>query len=98
MSSAVPSDSTPVESRDQLVADLASGGKPKTAWRLGTEHEKLGFRLADFGPVPYDGDTGIRRLLELFEPRLGWQRVSDDDNIIGLSDATSGAAISLEPG
>jgi glutamate--cysteine ligase len=33
------SDVTPVESRDQLVEALSVGSKPKSAWRVGTEHE-----------------------------------------------------------
>jgi glutamate--cysteine ligase len=40
------SDATPIESRDQLVETLTSGAKPKSAWRVGTEHEKFGFYLA----------------------------------------------------
>ena len=49
-------DATPIESRDQLVEALSSGGKPKEAWRVGTEHEKFGFYLADHAPVPYEGE------------------------------------------
>ncbi len=44
------SDATPIESRDQLVATLESGSKPKSEWRVGTEHEKFGFYLADHAP------------------------------------------------
>lgn len=98
MSSPIPADATPVESRDQLVAALADGAKAPADWRIGTEHEKLPFRLGDFGPVPYEGAAGIRRLLELAAERLGWQRVTDGPHLIGLSDKASGAAISLEPG
>ena len=54
-------DATPIESRDQLVEAIASGCKPKDKWRVGTEHEKFGFRLADCSPVPYDGARGIRQ-------------------------------------
>ena len=32
-----------IESRDELVADLEAGSKPKSDWRIGTEHEKFGF-------------------------------------------------------
>ena len=30
-----------IESRDQLVAPMQKGEKPKDQWRIGTEHEKL---------------------------------------------------------
>ena len=92
------SDATPIESRDQLVEAIASGAKPKSEWRVGTEHEKFGFYLADHSPVPYDGNRGIRRLLEAMEGLLGWQPIEDDGKIIGLTDPVGQGAISLEPG
>jgi len=92
------SDATPIVSRDQLVETLISGNKPADQWRVGTEHEKFGFYLADRAPVPYDGPRGIRRLLEAMEYLLGWQPITDHDNIIGLSDPIGQGAISLEPG
>jgi len=92
------SDATPIESRDQLVETIASGSKPPSQWRVGTEHEKFGFFVDDFRPVPYGGDAGIRRLLEAMEGLLGWQPVTDKGNIIGLADPIGHGAISLEPG
>ena len=92
------SDATPIENRAQLVERLQSGGKPKSAWRVGTEHEKFGFYLKDHSPVPYEGDRGIRRLLEAMEGLLGWQPIVDDGRIIGLTDPLGLGAISLEPG
>src|ERR1700693_3257563 len=53
-------DSTPIESRDQLVAWLAQGARPPERYRIGTEHEKLPFTLTDHMPVPYEGPRGIR--------------------------------------
>ncbi|MEN9718004.1 MAG: hypothetical protein RIQ99_882, partial [Pseudomonadota bacterium] len=29
-----------IESRDQLIAPMIKGEKPRSAWRIGTEHEK----------------------------------------------------------
>ena len=46
-----------------LVAYLESGSKPYDAWRIGTEHEKFGYRLTDLRPLPYDGNDGIKALL-----------------------------------
>ena len=48
---------TPIENRRQLVEYLAAGSKPKTAWRIGTEHEKFAFRTDDLRPLPYDDGT-----------------------------------------
>ena len=44
MSTRVSGPESPViASRDELVAYLVAGAKPKSAWRIGTEHEKFGF-------------------------------------------------------
>jgi glutamate--cysteine ligase len=91
-------DLTPIESRDELAAHLESGGKPREAWRIGTEHEKLGFYKDGHSPVPYEGPKGIRALLEGMQALLGWEPIHDGDAIIGLADPVGGAAISLEPG
>jgi glutamate--cysteine ligase len=85
----------PIESRDQLVSYLEAGIKPRDAWRIGTEHEKFGFRLTDLKRLPYDGDNGVRALLEGLQ-RFGWQPVSEAGNVIALSQ--DGASITLEPG
>ena len=37
------SDATPIGARSELVDWVASGEKPRDAWRLGTEHEKVPF-------------------------------------------------------
>jgi glutamate--cysteine ligase len=91
-------DMTPVETRDELVAWLAEGAKPKSAFRIGTEHEKFAFTNGRHNPVPYDGPRGIRALLEGMQMLLGWEPILDDGHIIGLLDVTGGGAISLEPG
>ena len=85
----------PIESRDDLVAFLAAGAKPRDAWRVGTEHEKFVYGLKDYKPLPYQGRPGIRALLEGMA-RFGWTPILEGENIIGLSQ--DGAALSLEPG
>ncbi|HWG04550.1 MAG TPA: glutamate--cysteine ligase, partial [Beijerinckiaceae bacterium] len=85
-----------VTDKRQLVEYLASGSKPRAEWRIGTEHEKFIFRRADLRPVPYEGDNGIRAILEKLQ-RFGWHPVLDGENVVGLTD-DSGGAISLEPG
>src|SRR5690606_32875057 len=72
--------------------------KPKEAWRIGTEHEKIPFYTADLTPVPYEGERGVRRLLEGMQGLLGWAPIMEGDHPIGLYDVTGGGDISLEPG
>ena len=101
MSTRVSGPESPIiASRDELVAYLEAGLKPKSDWRIGTEHEKFGFYTADFTPVPYDGERGIRVLLQSLRDRFGWDEVLEKGNIIALrrKDCPKGGAISLEPG
>jgi len=91
-------DMTPIETRDELVAWLAAGCKPKEKFRAGTEHEKFAFTVADHRPVPYAGRRSIRALLEGMHHLLGWEPIMEGDNIIGMFDIVGGGAISLEPG
>ena len=87
-----------IESRADLIEAMARGGKPKSEWRIGTEHEKHVFRNDPLRPVPYEGDDGIRALLDGIEARTGWHPFYDDGNPIGLRNEDAVGGISLEPG
>ncbi len=86
----------PVESRDDLVRYLETGCKAKALWRIGTEHEKFGYRLEDHAPLPYEGPCSIRAVLEGLRDRFGWAPIEEAGKLIGL--AKDGANVSLEPG
>ena len=92
------SDATPIAARRDLVEWIAGGEKPAADWRLGTEHEKVPFYRETLRPVPYEGERGIRALLEGLAALNGWAPILEDDHPIGLADDTRGGAISLEPG
>jgi len=94
MSGPSAASSEPIRHRQQLIDSLASGSKPKSAWRIGTEHEKFGFRLDDLRPLTWEGEQGIGALLEGLT-RFGWQRVSENGKLIALS--RDGASVTLEP-
>src|SRR5947209_7002304 len=87
-----------VESADALAAWFEAGCKPEGPFLVGTEHEKIPFYRRDHSPVPYGGDKGIAALLEGMASALCWERIEDGENLIGLYDPKTGAAISLEPG
>ncbi len=91
-------DLTPIERRDELVDWIAQGVRPKSQFRIGTEHEKFAFTVEGHRPVPYEGQRGIRTLLEGMQHLLGWQPIMEGENVIGLFDVTGGGAITLEPG
>ena len=75
-----------IESKDQMIAYFARGEKPKSEWRIGTEHEKFAFLTDTLEPVPYEGARSIRKLLEGLRDRFGWDGVYEGDKIIALAD------------
>lgn len=83
-----------IESRDQLAAPMAAGEKPAASWRIGTEHEKQVYRLADFRAPSYDEPGGIRDLLKALE-RFGWKPIIEGGNVIALKGPDGN--VSLEP-
>lgn len=91
-------DSTPIETVAELAATLEAGCKSEDQFRIGTEHEKFGFCAKNLSPIPYEGDNGVKAVLEGMEKLLGWSRIEDAGNIIGLADDAGGGAISIEPG
>ncbi|HET6467122.1 MAG TPA: glutamate--cysteine ligase, partial [Geminicoccaceae bacterium] len=96
MAAAPQAQGDPVTDRRQLIEFIAAGCKPKAAWRIGTEHEKFGFTREDLRPLPYEGEGGIRALLEGLAARFGWRAVEEQGRPIALSRA--GASVTLEPG
>ncbi|MFT3755447.1 MAG: glutamate--cysteine ligase [Pseudoxanthomonas sp.] len=94
MSSPSHTSDTLIESRAQLVDYIASGEKPEADWRIGTEHEKFGFRLDDLRPPTFDGERGIEVLLKGLT-RFGWEASDEDGRTIAL--LKDGASVTLEP-
>jgi glutamate--cysteine ligase len=89
----------PITDQRQLAEVLASGEKPRADWRIGTEHEKFGFRLDDLRPPQFDGERGIEALLEGLV-RFGWTpyRESVDGKPERTIALTRGmASVTLEP-
>ncbi|MGB0908513.1 MAG: glutamate--cysteine ligase [Maricaulaceae bacterium] len=84
-----------ITDKAQMIERLASGSKPKSEWRIGTEHEKIGFCLKNKTPLPYEGDCGIKAMLEGLQ-RFNWEPVFEGEHVIALK--RDGASVSLEPG
>ena len=87
---------SPISDRHALIEHLQAGCKPKEQWRIGTEHEKFGFRLDDLRPLPYEGETSIRAMLEGLS-RFGWEPVRENGKLIALK-GQQHDSITLEPG
>lgn len=84
----------PLTDHRVLVDYLATGSKPPGDWRIGTEHEKFGFRLDDLRPPTWDGERGIEALLRGLT-RFGWEPFEEHGKLIAL--AKDGASVTLEP-
>ncbi len=78
--------------------DRSSGEKPEGDFRLGTEHEKDRLLSGLEFTGAYDGERGIRALLDRHAAGNRGAAILDRDNIIGLFDEAGAGAISLEPG
>ncbi len=94
MSSPSSAPGSRIETTQQLIEDLVAGSKPPEDWRIGTEHEKFGFRLADLRPPTYEGPQGIRAVLEGLA-QFGWTPVLEGGHLIALK--KDGASVTLEP-
>ena len=95
MSAPAKSNVEPIHCKAQLVEYIAEGSKPREKWRIGTEHEKFVFHLADNRPVAYEGENGIRALLQGLT-QFGWEPIEESGHVIALTQ--DGANITLEPG
>ncbi|MBF0357451.1 MAG: glutamate--cysteine ligase [Magnetococcales bacterium] len=83
-------------SRDDLVAWIEAGCKPKKDWRVGTEHEKFGFCRSDLTPIPYAGEFGVKKVLLGMAEAFAWQPVEENGEVIALKKGLAG--VTLEPG
>ena len=98
MSNPGDADDTPLTSVRQMAEYFAAGCKPREQFRIGTEHEKFGFRRADLTPPPYlpsDGQPGSIRDVLAGLTRFGGTPILDGENTIGLKQGA--ASVSLEP-
>jgi glutamate--cysteine ligase len=86
----------PLQGKAELIEHLAGGAKPASDWRIGTEHEKFGFRLADLRPLSYEGPQGIEAMLRGLAQESAWRPVEENGRVIALI-RDDGASITLEP-
>lgn len=83
-----------IETREQMIALFSGGEKAPERWRIGTEHEKFVYRLADKRAPAYGEPGGILDLLSGLTA-FGWSPVHEGGKVIALSGPDG--TISLEP-
>ncbi|MEW6301674.1 MAG: glutamate-cysteine ligase family protein, partial [Thermodesulfobacteriota bacterium] len=85
-----------IESQSQLVAYFYQAGKPREAWRIGTEYEMVGVSRRSGRAARYFGKRGIERVLYRLAEALGWEPQEEEGHVIALRGER--ANIALEPG
>ncbi len=86
----------PVSRRDALIEYFASGAKPPTEWRVGTEYEKVAVDRRTGRAARYYGPRGIEAILRRLADKFGWTPRLEGDHVIALEGRK--ATITLEPG
>ena len=88
-----------ITGRDDLLGLFSGGEKPRADWRIGTEHEKFVYRLADHRAPSWEEPGGIRDLL-LGLTEFGWRPIEEsgpdgEKRVIAM--AGPDGTVSLEP-
>lgn len=82
----------------ELVVMFEVGCKSEDQFCIGIEYEKFGFCEKNLLLIFYEGDNGVKVVLEGMEKLLGWFCIEDVGNIIGLVDDVGGGVILIEFG
>lgn len=82
-----------VRDREDLLACLSEGARPREDWGIGLETEKLVLDAETGEAASYER---IRDLLAALEGTAGWQGIYDDEALVGLQGKRS--SVTLEPG
>lgn len=86
----------PQQQAKQLVEFFYSGCKPKSAFKIGLELEKLPVNSYNYRAVPYSGKSGIAEFLEAFSNAEEVEQLKENANLLGLRGSIG--TITLEPG
>jgi len=86
----------PIRGEEELLELFLSGCKPREAWGIGLEYERLGLDRLTARAIPYSGAHGVERALLDLSERCGWTLVREESRAIGLT--REGSLVSLEPG
>ncbi len=95
MANHTPDSGDPITDKRPLVEFLEAGCKPAPDWRIGTEHEKFAYHRDDLRPLDYEGERGVRAILEGLT-QFGWEPVLEAGKPVALSKSDQ-SSITLEP-
>ncbi len=79
--------------KDLLVQTFSKGCKEKDKWKIGTEHEKFGFKKKSLEPIYFEN---IEEIFLKLSDKYNWEKIFEGSNLIALK--KDNASITLEPG
>ncbi len=82
---------------DEIYDWFKDGEKKFDDFLIGTEHEKFLYHNESYKRLNYDGENGVKKILEEISKDESWKKIVENNNIIGLNHF-SGSSITLEPG
>ena len=80
-------------SKNLLVQTFSEGCKEKSKWKIGTEHEKFGFKKKSLEPITFED---IQEIFNKLSKKYDWEKFFEGSNLIALK--KNNASITLEPG
>jgi len=87
----------PISSYDDLLSLFHHSIKPREAFRVGAEMEKLGV-LESGAPVGYEGEGGVFALMSELAQSRNWVGEAESEGGPWIALRRDGASITLEPG
>jgi len=88
----------PLRGRDQLLDYFRVAEKPRSEFRIGVEHEKIGIVGGTLAAVPYYGEAGIRVILDALARDAGGMQHQHKENGQPIAVLSNDASVTLEPG
>ncbi|TMB28816.1 MAG: glutamate--cysteine ligase [Deltaproteobacteria bacterium] len=88
----------PIRGRDQLLEYFRGAEKPRSDFRVGVEHEKIGVVEETLAAVPYYGEAGIRTILDALARDAGGMQHQHKENGQPIAVLSNDASVTLEPG
>ena len=79
--------------KSKLISLFQEGCKKKNLWKIGTEHEKFGFKKKNLKPITYND---INKIFLRLCSKYFWEENKENGKIISLS--RDNCSITLEPG
>jgi glutamate--cysteine ligase len=83
---------------DDLFLPFTQAFAPVSAWRVGTEAEKIGVLRGSYAPLPYAGERSVEAVLAALVRRYGWTPEPEYEGGPVISLKRGEASITLEPG